>query len=247
MNHVRRDFLKLSGSTLALSAMGSPLLAQVAQNGGETGDSGTAGQLSKHTLPELAFPYDALEPHIDARTMEIHHSKHHAAYVNGLNQAESELGKARYSNNFDLIQHWSRQLSFNYGGHYLHTLFWRTLSPNRPGENGMDDALATRLSVDFGSPEDFRAQFSAAAQRVEGGGWALLHYRPNDDRLVICQAEKQHDLAIWGGVPILGIDVWEHAYYLKYQNRRADYIAAWWNVVNWNQVTANLVEAQKRN
>lgn len=199
------------------------------------------GTLTGHSLPDLPYAYDALEPHIDKQTMELHHTKHHQTYVNGVIAAEKGLAGARAAGDFGLIQHLSRQLAFHYGGHYLHSMFWKIMAPGGSGGGGAPaDALADKINEDFGSFEAFHKQFSAAAATVEGSGWALLHYRPNDKRLVVCQAENQHKVAQWGATPILGIDVWEHAYYLKYQNKRPAYIEAWWNVVNWAQVGKNL-------
>ncbi|MDZ4724355.1 MAG: superoxide dismutase [candidate division Zixibacteria bacterium] len=249
MTQERRDFLKIAGGAIAAgAALASPLLsAQTAANNGTSSESestSTQGEVTVHQLPTLPYDFNALEPHIDATTMEIHHGKHHQSYVTNLNQAEVELAKARSTGDFNLIQHWSRQLSFNYGGHYLHSMFWKVMAPTGNGGGGEpSDVLSIKLSVDFGSVDLFRKQFTAAASRVEGSGWALLHYRPSDQRLIICQAEKQHDLALWGATPILGIDVWEHAYYIKYQNKRPDYIQAWWNVVNWSAVSENLQKA----
>ena len=198
------------------------------------------GTLTEHTLPELPYAYDALEPYIDAKTMELHHSKHHNAYVTGLNKAEAELAKARAANDFALVQHWSRQAAFHGGGHYLHSMFWQVMAPAGKGGGGEPSGpLADKIVEDFGSFEAFKAHFNAAANAVEGSGWALLHYRPEDKRLVILQAENQHKFSPWGSVPIMGIDVWEHAYYLNYQNKRADYVNAWWNIVNWEQVAKN--------
>lgn len=200
--------------------------------------------LTEHKLPELAYAHDALEPFIDKATMEIHHGKHHAGYVANLNKAEKALADARAAGDFGLVQHWSRQVAFNYGGHYLHSMFWAIMAPNGSGGGGEPTgALADKIKEDFGSFESFRKQFSAMAATVEGSGWGLLHYRPFDNRLMILQAENQHKIAQWGGTPILGLDVWEHAYYLKYQNRRPEYIEAWWNVVNWEQVAKNLSQA----
>lgn len=204
-------------------------------------------QPKPHTLPPLPYPYDALEPYIDAKTMELHHSKHHQAYVDGLNKAEAELAKARQSGDYTLIEYWSKKAAFNGGGHYLHTMFWEIMAPQAKGGGGaVPGRLEAALKDSFGSVEAFRAQMSAAAAAVEGSGWALLHVRPADGRLIILQAENHHKLTPWGVVPILGIDVWEHAYYLKYQNRRADYIKAWWNVVNWAKVEDNYLRVVGR-
>ncbi len=231
MNTTRRDFLWSAGG---LAAAGAVLGASSAK-----AQESVSAQTTEHVLPPLPYAYDALEPHIDAATMELHHSKHHAAYVSGLNAAEAALAKARAEGDYALAQHWSKRVAFNGGGHFLHSMFWRVMAP--PGSGGAPSgALLNRINRDFGGMDAFKAQFSATAAQVEGGGWGLLHYRSEDDRLIILQAENQHKLSVWGAWPILGVDVWEHAYYLKYQNRRADYIDAWWNVVNWEQVAKNL-------
>lgn len=195
----------------------------------------------KHELPPLPYAYDALEPHIDAQTMQLHHGKHHLAYVNGLNKAEEELAKARTSGDFALVQHWSKQAAFHGGGHWLHSMFWKIMgAPGKDGGGEPSGELLAAINDSFGSFDAFKKQFSAAAGAVEGSGWALLHYRKDDQRLIVLQAENQHKLTSWGATPIMGIDVWEHAYYLKYQNKRPDYIAAWWNLVNWKAVNSNL-------
>ena len=226
------------GLTIAALAAG---LLLAAPGGVRAQDAASAGALTTHTLPELPYAYDALEPHIDAKTMELHHSKHHAAYVKGLNEAEAALAKTRAANDYAMVQYWSKRAAFNGGGHFLHSMFWTVMAPAGKGGGGVPEgALMDHITRDFGSFEAFKAQFSAAAAAVEGSGWALLVYRPADDRLVILQAENQHKLTDWAGTPVMGLDVWEHAYYLTYQNRRADYIAAWWNVVNWGQVQKNI-------
>lgn len=198
------------------------------------------------TFDNLPYAYDALEPHIDAKTMELHHSKHHRAYFDGLQKAEAELKKCRESGDFSMIEYWSKKAAFHAGGHFLHSMFWKIMAPSGQGGGGVPDGvLAAAINENFGSFDVFKKQFTAAAIAVEGSGWALLHFRTADKQLIILQAENQHKLTSWGTVPILGIDVWEHAYYLKYQNRRADYVNAWWNVVNWKQVEQNLFAASR--
>lgn len=188
-------------------------------------------------LPKLPYEYNALEPHIDAQTMEIHHSKHHQAYVNGLNKAAAELAKARESGDMALVKHWSRELAFHGGGHINHALFWNTMAPAEKGGGGRPEgALAEAINRDFGSFEKFAAHFSAAANAVEGAGWAWLVFDRLSGRLMVQQMEKQQNLLLTGAAPLLGCDVWEHAYYLKHQNKRADYVKAWWNVVAWAKV-----------
>ncbi len=231
----RRTFL----ATTAISLAASPLLASQ-----KTLNAIRPSEHPTPTLPPLPYAYDALEPYIDAETMRLHHDKHHQGYVNGLIKTEAELAKARESGDYSLIQHWSRSLAFNNGAHFLHSLFWEIMAPNGKGGGGEPTGdLKTAIDESFGSFNAFKAQFSAAAKAVEGSGWALLHYRKADQRLIVLQAENQHKLSPWGSTPILGLDVWEHAYYLKYRNDRGGYVTNWWNIVNWRQVAKNMHEA----
>ncbi|PZD95613.1 superoxide dismutase [Paenibacillus sambharensis] len=187
-----------------------------------------------HTLPPLPYAYNAFEPYIDEATMRVHHSKHHQSYVDGLNKAEKMLQDARRTGKFELVKHWERELAFNGAGHYLHTIFWFTMKPG--GSKDPDGPLGEAIKRDFGSMQAFKKHFSEAAEKVEGGGWTILVWSPRSSRLEILQAEKHQNLSQWDVIPLLPLDVWEHAYYLKHQNRRADYIKNWWNVVNWPHV-----------
>jgi Fe-Mn family superoxide dismutase len=234
----RRAFLTAAATGAAVLAAGAPSLHAIG--------SLPAPAPGKHELPPLPYAHDALEPFIDAQTMQLHHGKHHLAYVNGLNKAEEELAKARAAEDFALIQHWSKQAAFHGGGHWLHSMFWKVMG--KPGAQGGGEPtgeLLAAITDGFGSFAAFKKQFSAAAAAVEGSGWALLHYRHDDARLIVMQAENQHKLTSWGTTPILGVDVWEHAYYLKYQNKRPDYVAAWWNVVDWTAVSGNLASLRR--
>lgn len=196
-----------------------------------------------HTLPPLPYAYNALEPHIDELTMRIHHDKHHQSYVDGLNVAEKKLAESRKKNNFELIKHWERELAFNGAGHYLHTIFWTIMNPAGGGKPaGM---LAEQIKRDFGSYEAFKNQFTEAANKVEGSGWAMLVWSPRAHRLEILQAEKHQNLSQSDIVPLLPLDVWEHAYYLKHQNERKKYIEDWWNVVYWPAVAERYETARK--
>lgn len=196
-----------------------------------------------HTLPPLPYNYNALEPYIDEKTMRIHHDIHHKSYVDGLNKAEQKLAEARRTGDYDLVKHWERELAFNGAGHYLHTIFWNVMSPKGGGQPR--GALAKQIQHDFGSFEAFKQQFSAAAEKVEGGGWAILVWSPRSGRLEILQAEKHQNLSQWDVIPLLALDVWEHAYYLKYQSKRPDYVKAWWNIVNWPYVSQRFDAASK--
>ncbi|TVR37967.1 MAG: superoxide dismutase [Cryomorphaceae bacterium] len=193
-------------------------------------------------LPKLPYAYDALEPHIDARTMEIHHSKHHAGYTSKLNDAIAGTDAEGKSIEDILknINNYSGAVRNNGGGYYNHRLFWEVMSPNGGGEPTGD--LADAIRRDFGSFNEFKTQFSNAAATQFGSGWAWLCKHDNG-KLEVCGSPNQDNPLMpgvgCGGHPILGIDVWEHAYYLNYQNRRPDYIQAFWNVINWDNVNEN--------
>ena len=188
-------------------------------------------------LPKLSYSYDALEPHIDARTMEIHHSKHHAGYTTKLNVAIEGTSYVGQSIETILASELSPGLRNNGGGYYNHCLFWSIISPNgggRPSGN-----LADAINSTFGSFEEFKSVFSSAAATQFGSGWAWLCAK--NGKLSVCSTPNQDNPLMksgCGNIPILGIDVWEHAYYLKYQNRRPDYIEAFFSVVNWDAVAA---------
>ncbi|MBD8500719.1 Fe-Mn family superoxide dismutase [Paenibacillus arenosi] len=196
-----------------------------------------------HRLPPLPYPYNALEPYIDTKTMQIHHDIHHKAYVDDLNKTELALVEARRTGNFDQIKALERDLAFNGAGHYLHTIFWDVMNPKGGGEPQGD--LRRQIEQDFGSYQAFKQQFSKAAEKVEGGGWSLLVWSPRSRRLEILQAEKHQNLSQWDVIPLLVLDVWEHAYYLKHQNKRADYIKDWWNVVYWPTVNERYLKARQ--
>ena len=186
-----------------------------------------------HQLPPLTYEYNALEPHIDEQTMHLHHDKHHLAYVNGYNNAEAKLAEAREKNDFSLVKHWERELAFHGAGHYLHSLLWENLSPDGGQPAGpVLDAVKQR----FGSLEHCMNQFKAAGIAVEGSGWVILAKNSMTRQLDILTAEKHQDLSLWVAAPILVCDVWEHAYYLKYQNNRAAYVDAFTKVINWREV-----------
>lgn len=194
-----------------------------------------------HELPPLPYAYNALEPHIDEQTLHLHHDMHHAAYVKGYNTAEEKLAEARAKGDFSLIKHWARELAFHGAGHYLHSMFWSNMAPNAGGKPQGD--LLKQIERDFGSYDTFVAQFKAAAVAVEGSGWALLVKNKVDGRLEVLTAEKHQDLTQWVVEPLLVCDVWEHAYYLKYQNKRAAFVDAFFNLINWRDVEARYSKA----
>ncbi|MBO6513378.1 MAG: superoxide dismutase [Phycisphaerales bacterium] len=221
---------------LSAIASGSTRLGTLTSD--QLGFNSTSGE---YKLPDLPYDYDALSPHIDVMTMTIHHSKHHAGYVRGLNNAIKQLRSIREgTGDASTIQHWQRQLSFHAGGHINHTLFWTGMSPSKDtggqGGGSPTGSLAQAIGRDFGSFDQFANQFKAASKSVEGSGWGWLVYEPIAQQLMITQMQNQQDMLFAGAIPLLGVDVWEHAYYLTYQNRRADYINAFMNVINWSEI-----------
>ena len=200
-----------------------------------------------HELPELGFAYDALEPHIDARTMEIHHSKHHNAYVTNLNNAvagHAELAEKcvgeLVTNLATLPEEIRGAVRNNGGGHFNHSLFWNIMGPGGGGAPGGE--LGAAIDSAFGSFDDFKTKVNQAGATRFGSGWAWLFTK--NGKLEIGSSPNQDSPIMDGGKPVLGIDVWEHAYYLNYQNRRPDYLGAWWNTVNWEQVASNFAQAK---
>ena len=200
--------------------------------------------MAVYVLPELDYPYDALEPHISAEIMELHHSKHHQAYVDGANAALASLEAAREAGDMAAVNLYEKNLAFHLGGHSNHSVFWKNMSPNGGGEP--TGALASAIDDSFGSLESFKKQFTAAAMGLQGSGWAVLAYDTISGRLVTFQLYDQQGNVPVGTVPLLMLDMWEHAFYLDYKNVKAKYVDAWWNVVNWDDV-ARRFEAAKEN
>jgi len=201
-----------------------------------------------HSLPDLPYAFDALEPHIDAMTMEIHHGKHHAAYVANLNAALEKAPQLQGALIEDLMgdlagvpEEIRTAVRNNGGGHFNHSLFWPLMSATGGGEPVGE--LAQAVKGEFGAFDTFREQFSNAAKTRFGSGWAWLSVTP-DGKLVVTSTPNQDNPLMDGLRPIVGLDVWEHAYYLKYQNRRPDYVGAWWNVVSWRQANENFLVAR---
>jgi Fe-Mn family superoxide dismutase len=195
-----------------------------------------------YTLPELPYDYAALEPHISARIMELHHSKHHAAYVAGANAALEQMEEARAANSFGAINKLEKDLAFHLGGHINHSIFWTNLSPN--AADRPSDELASAIDEFFGSFEAFKAHFSAASLGIQGSGWGILSWDPVGARLIVQQLFDQQANTAQGTVPILQLDMWEHAFYLDYQNVKADYVTAFWNIVNWDNVAQRFAAAR---
>jgi Fe-Mn family superoxide dismutase len=226
----RREVMKgmgLAGLAWSLSGLYGSSLE------GSTAFAAEAGQRGECQLPPLPYAYDALEPFIDKETLTIHHDKHHAGYVKNFNVAMKKLEEARASGDFGLIKHWSREFAFNGSGHVLHSLYWANMSPKGGEPQGQ---LLEAINKSFGGFDGFRNQFIAATNAVEASGWGVLAYEPYMGHLVVLQAEKHQDLTIWGVIPLLVCDVWEHAYYLKYQNRRGEYVKNFFEIINWPEV-----------
>ncbi len=198
----------------------------------------------EHTLPPLPYPYDALEPIISSESLRIHHDILHRGYVEGLNRTELMLVEARRTGDFDLIKYWEGELAYNGSGDILHSIYWTVMTP--PGMGGQpQNYTLSEIRRSFGNFRAFQEQFEQAAIKVEASGWGVLVWNPAWNRLEILQAGKHQNLTIWGSIPILVVDVWEHAYYLDYQNRRGDYVHSWWDLINWFEVERRLLLAMR--
>ena len=206
--------------------------------------------MGKYTLPEMPYAYDALEPHIDAQTMEIHHSKHHQKYTDGMNGALEKLSPELQDKDIEEILSNINQvpddvkgaINFNGGGYDNHKLFWNSMKQNGGGEP--TGAIADAINDSFGSFAEFKELFSSKTAPIQGSGWGWLVYNPNSGKVEYKAMPNQTSPRTEGLVPLLGLDVWEHAYYLKYQNKRPDYIAAWWNIINWDEVNDRFSKAK---
>ncbi len=197
--------------------------------------------MSVYTLPELPYDYAALEPHISAKIMELHHDRHHQAYVTGANTALEQLAEARENNAFGNISKLEKDLAFNLGGHVNHSIFWQNLSPN--GGDKPTGELASAIDEFFGSFDGFRAHFNNTALTIQGSGWSVLGWDSLGQRLNIVQFYDQQANLPAGTVPLLMLDMWEHAFYLDYVNVKGDYVNAFWNIVNWEDVAARFERA----
>ena len=196
-----------------------------------------------YTLPDLDYDYGALAPHIAPEIMELHHSKHHAAYVKGINDALEQLAAARDKGDLGAVNKLSKDAAFHLGGHINHSVFWKNMTPNGGGRP--QGELASALDEFFGSFEGFQKHFNENAKAIQGSGWSVLAWDALGKRLNVLQLFDQQGNVPLGQTPLLQLDMWEHAYYLQYKNVKADYVEAWWNVVNWADVTERLTKAQQ--
>ena len=200
--------------------------------------------MSNYNLPDLTYDYGSLEPHISGKIMELHHSKHHAAYVAGINGALAALEEAREKNDFGNINKLQKDLAFHLGGHINHSIFWKNLSPDSEGRP--EGELAAAITEFFGSFEAFQAHFNATALGIQGSGWAFLAWDSLGERLVIEQLYDQQGNVAPATIPVLMLDMWEHAFYLDYLNVKGDYVKAFWNIVSWSDVQTRFEAARKQ-
>lgn len=190
--------------------------------------------MTMYQLPDLSYAYGALEPHLSARILELHHGKHHRAYVDGANATLEKIAAAREADDFSAIVGLQKTLAFNISGHVLHSMFWKNLSPNGGGEP--TGALSDAIEKHFGSFAALKSQMTHATVTVQGSGWSALSWEPVSKSLMVEQIYDHQGNSLQGATPLLVIDAWEHAYYLLYENRRPDYVKAIWNVINWEDV-----------
>lgn len=198
--------------------------------------------MADYTLPDLPYDYGALEPHISGAIMELHHSKHHATYVKGANTALEQLAQAREQDALATVNMLEKNLAFNLGGHVNHSVFWPNMSPD--GGDKPEGELAAAIDQHFGSFDAFRKHFTASSLGVQGSGWSILAWDSLGQRLVLQQCYDHQGNLSPGTMPLLLLDMWEHAFYLQYRNVKPDYVEAWWNVVNWADVARRFAQAR---
>jgi superoxide dismutase, Fe-Mn family len=198
--------------------------------------------VAEYTLPDLRYDYGALEPHISGRIMELHHDKHHGAYVKKANQTLEQLDEARSKEDFTRLAALERALAFNLSGHVLHSIFWQNLAPKAGGRPSGE--LAAAIQRDFGGFDALQRQVRAAASTIMGSGWAALVWEPLGQRLLVTQIYDHQSNLNQGGIPLMVLDAWEHAYYLQYENRKADFFEAVWNLWNWKDIEQRFHETR---
>jgi Fe-Mn family superoxide dismutase len=197
---------------------------------------------AKYTLPELSYATSALEPALSGEILELHHGKHHAAYVKGINKAQADLAEARSGKAYGALNQLQKDLAFHLSGHVLHSLFWQNMSPE--GGGNPSGRLASAIDAAFGDADALRAQMSQAATGVQGSGWAALCFEPVSRSLIVEQIYDHQGNLGNGSVPLLVLDMWEHAFYLQYRNEKAKWVAAFWDIVNWEDVGQRLIKAE---
>lgn len=243
----RRELLSLAtGAALALPALAAcrAHAAPAAAAAATPSPSPATGTPGAYTLPPLPYPKNALDGYLSAEILEIHHGKHHAAYVKGLNEAVTGLEEARAKGDFKHVKALERSLAFNGSGHVLHSLYWNSMSPNGGGEP--QGELKKLIERDFGSVDAFRKHFAAATKAAEASSWGALAWEPLGQRLVVLAFEDHQNMSFQGATPLIVCDVWEHAYYLRYRNDRGTYVDRFFDVANWNFAQQRLNEAMKK-
>ena len=244
----RRKFISAGGLSLAALAGGTGLHAGHHSSNAEYGAGNSLFDVpldddGSYLLPPLKYASDALEPAIDQKTTELHHGIHFESYRTGLNNTIKAMAEARDSDDFSTINQLQNNLAFNGAGYFLHHVFFDGMAP--AGTTEPSSWLKERISEDFGSFEKMKAHFTATSAGVQGSGWGILGYQPAGKKLFILQVEKHQLATLWNIIPILALDVWEHAYYLNYQNRRGEYIKNWWDIVDWDVAEARVKAAEK--
>ncbi len=238
----RRDFLQNSAAVVGSIALASNVAQAKDSMQAALYPDKLTDDAGKYVLLPLPYAYDALEPVIDARTVEFHYNFHHKPAVAAANKAEDGLALARETGDFALVKHYEKELALGLSSHILHTIYWSNLSAKGGSPTGM---LLKGIEKNFKSFDKFKAHLTAATTSVEGAGWGILGYLPASGKLMVLQCENHQKLTAWGVIPILVLDVWEHAYYLKYQNRRAEYVNGLFNIINWDNVAARLDAATR--
>lgn len=237
----RKEFLKgaaITGGALMLAGANGVFAQNLEHNGIDklVDDKGAFTQLS------LPYNENYLEPYMDAETMHLHYTFHHGGAVKAANKDLQMIRKAMDENNYETVDYWTKKLAFHFSSHVLHTIFWTNLSSKKTDPQGQ---LLKRIEKDFGSYDKLRALIAATSKNLDGNGWGILGYQPYSDSLTVLQCENHEKLTQWGVIPLLVIDVWEHAYYLKYKNKRADFVDAVFNIINWDNVALRLNQAIK--
>jgi superoxide dismutase, Fe-Mn family len=236
----RKVFIKSSLTLSALSVLPSESLFGQSLN--DLKSDKLTDDKGDFQLQSLPYKYEFLEPYMDAETVNLHHTFHHGGAVKGANKDMQMIKKALDENNLDTVDYWTKKLSYHFSSHALHTIFWTNLTNKKTEPTG---ALLSRIERDFGSYDRLKGYIALTSKNVDGNGWGVLVYQPYSDKLSVIQCENHEKLIQWGAVPLLVIDVWEHAYYLKYKNKRGDFVDALFNIINWDNVQERLQRAVK--
>lgn len=236
----RKEFLK-SGTLFGAAALVLPTTNAFAENLADNSIDKLVDANGNYIQQTLPYSENFLEPYMDAETLHLHYTFHHGGAVKGANKDIQMIKKALDENNLETVDFWTKKLSYHFSSHILHSIFWTNLTNKSNLPKG---DLLKRIEKSFGSFDRLKALIAATAKNVDGNGWGIVAYQPYSDSLVVLQCENHEKLTQWGAIPILVIDVWEHAYYLKYQNKRPDYLKAIWNVIDWNKVAERFAVAK---